>query len=290
MSQDIRDQIAARFVEALNAGTIPWRKPWSGGTTGRPHNVTTRKPYRGTNALYLGLVQMVKDYPTGQWATFKGVQSLGGRVLKGEKATGIMFWKFLKTTDKTTGREKTIPLVKHFNVFNIAQTEGCKVPTVPAREVSPIAAAEAIVANMPKRPTMRVVESTSAHYTPSTDTVTLPLMSQFVNAASYYATAFHELAHSTGHASRLDRSLDGSFGSDPYSREELIAEMTSAFLSAECNILDDVEDNSKAYVQHWAARLGKEPRLILDAASAAQKAADYILNVKFGEEAAADDE
>jgi antirestriction protein ArdC len=145
--------------------------------------------------------------------------------------------------------------------------------------VEPIMAAEKIFRGMKNPPRINVTDSDAAYYRPGTDEITLPNMGQFVNAESFYSTAFHEMAHSTGHKTRLDRGLDGSFGSDPYSREELVAEMTAAFLAAEAGILDKVQDNNTAYVQHWAARLGKEPRLILDAASAAQKAADYILGV-----------
>lgn len=288
---DIRDTIAARFIEALNAGVIPWRKPWTGGASGRPHNAMSRKPYRGTNAMYLGLIQMVKGYPTAQWLTFKGIGHFGGRVITGEKATPVMFWKFLKTTDKATGKEKTIPMCRYYNVFNVAQTEGCVLPETPIATVGePIAAAEKIFRGMKNPPSITVTDSDAAYYRPGTDEIVLPKMSQFINVESFYSTAFHEMAHSTGHKTRLDRGLDGTFGSDPYSREELVAEMTAAFLAADAGILDKVQDNSTAYVQHWAAKLGKEPRLILDAASAAQKAADYILGVSWDKAAESSDE
>lgn len=279
MKNDIRDTIAAKFVEALNAGTIPWRKPWTGGA--RPHNVVSRKPYRGGNLMYLALIQQLKGYATGQWLTFKGATQLGGKIKAGEKATAIMFWTFLKKVDKDTGKEKKVPFLRYYNVFNVDQTEGCTLPVVERKEFSPIAEAEKIFHGMPNRPKVSVIESDRAFYVPSADSVTLPNPSQFVNPESFYATAFHELAHSTGHKSRLNRDFGMTFGSEPYSKEELIAEMTAAFLSAECGILDAVEDNSKAYVQHWATFCGKEPRVIVDAAGAAQKAADYILNVTF---------
>jgi antirestriction protein ArdC len=284
MQQDIRDTIAQRFIDALNGGVIPWRKPWSGGMLGRPHNAQSKKPYRGSNALFLGMLQLIKSYPTGQWVTFKGCNALGGRINTGEKATPIMFWNFKEVADKATGEKKTIPMLRWYNVWNLAQTNGCNVKVEEVKAKEPIAAAESVVRGMKNPPKITVQSSDMAFYTPSRDEITMPLLAQFVNAESYYSTMFHELAHSTGHATRLDRKLDGTFGTDPYSREELIAEMTAAFLSAECGILDAVQDNSTAYVQHWATRLGKEPRLILDAASAAQKAADHILGVTFAKE------
>jgi antirestriction protein ArdC len=157
--------------------------------------------------------------------------------------------------------------------------------------LQPIVAAQNIVDNMANRPALSIVESDSAFYTPALDSVTLPLMSQFTSAEGFYATAFHELAHATGHVSRLNREgvMDGKgVGSQRYSKEELVAEMTSAFLCAECDILPSVEQNSIAYVQSWASALNKDPRMIVEAAGMAQKAADYILGTTFTKEA--DDE
>lgn len=280
MKSNIREEIAAAMVAALGKGIIPWRKPWT-GSMGRPRNANSQKPYRGGNAFYLGLLQGMMGYSTGQWLTFNGAKTLGGSIRKGEKGTQIFFWQFIKKEDKATGKETSFPYAKPYYIWNLDQTEGCQLATKEVIRPEPIAAAEAIFRGMPKPPTMLVGEE--AFYNPTRDAVTLPMASTFRNMESYYATMFHELAHSTGHASRLDRKLDGSFGSDPYSREELVAEMTASFLCGECGIFDTVQENSEAYVQHWAAKLGSQPMLILEAAGAAQKAADYILNVKFGE-------
>lgn len=279
---DVRDQIAQHFIAALNAGTIPWRKPWA-GTSARPRSGATGRPYRGVNALLLGMLATMRNYGTGEWYTFNGAKKAGGCVRKGEKGTAVMFWKFIKTADKATGRDKTIPLCRSFTVFNRDQCDNLPPVKVDVRENSPIHAAEMIVKNMKNPPVLCIRQSDSAHYVPSTDTVVIPNMSQFHSAADFYATVFHELAHSTGHTSRLDRKLDGTFGTDPYSREELVAEITSAFLSAEAGTLDQVQDNNTAYVQNWASRLSKDPRTIIEAASLAQKAADYILGTTFEE-------
>jgi antirestriction protein ArdC len=287
MANDIRDTIAQKFLDALNAGIIPWRKPW-GGSSARPRNAITQKPYRGVNALYLGLLANIKGYPTGEWLTLNQCKKAGGRVQGSEwkNGTAVVFWKFMKREKMVNGQkvEETFPLCRSFTVFNRAQCEGLPLPKETSYTNNTIETAQRIVDGMPNAPVMNIVQSDSAHYTPSTDTVTLPLLSQFVNAESFYATTFHELAHATGHKSRLNR--DGvmagqGFGSTSYSKEELVAEMTAAFLSAECGILDQVEQNSTAYVQHWAARLNKEPRMIIEAAGAAQKAADYILGTTF---------
>jgi antirestriction protein ArdC len=280
---DVRDAIAQHFIEALNAGTIPWRKPWNAGT-GRPRNAVTQRPYRGVNAFYLGMLQSVHSYPTGEWLTLNQTLKAGGRVIYSEfkKSTAVVFWQFVKKEKTVNGKKvtETFPLCRSFRVYNRAQCEGLPPSKALApAEHTPIETAQHIMDGMPNRPKVQVIESEGAFYTPAFDSVTLPLLSQFVNAESFYATAFHELAHSTGHKSRLGREL--SMMLEPYSKEELIAEMTSSFLSAEAGILDKVQDNATAYVQLWAERLGKEPRVIIEAAGLAQKAADYILGTTF---------
>jgi antirestriction protein ArdC len=287
MATDIRDAIAQKFLDALNAGIIPWRKPWAGGSA-RPRNAITQKPYRGVNALYLGLLATVKGYPTGEWLTLNQCKKAGGRVQGSEwkNGTAVVFWKFMKREKLVNGKmvEETFPLCRSFTVFNRAQCEGLPAGKEIVYNNHTIEDAQRIVDGMPNAPKLNITESDSAHYMPSFDTVTLPKLSQFVNAESFYATAFHELAHATGHKTRLNREgvMEGKgFGSDSYSKEELVAEMTAAFLSAECGILDKVEQNSTAYVQHWAAKLNSEPRMIIEAAGAAQKAADYILGTTF---------
>lgn len=283
--QAVREAIMQRFVDALNEGRLPWRKPWRGGAVGRPHNATTRKPYRGSNAMYLGLMQEIAEYPTGGWLTFNQCQKLGGRVRKGEKGTGVVWWAF-KEVEEDGGKQRTIPMARAYTVFNAAQTEGCDLPTpAPLRTVEPLDAAEAIITGWQDAPRWLTVDGDSAHYRPSTDTITLPPRGRFVSPVAYYATAYHEAIHATGHKSRLARDLAG-YGQQ-YAQEELVAEVGAAFLLAEVG-LDGTEvlDNSAAYVQGWASRLGSDPKRLLDAASAAQKAVDHILGVRWGEEAA----
>ncbi len=283
---DVRDAIAQHFLDALNAGTIPWRKPWNAGT-GRPRNAVTQRPYRGVNAFYLGLLQTVRGYPTGEWLTLNQTLKAGGRVVYSEfkNSTEVVFWQFVKKEKTVNGKKvsETFPLCRSFRVYNRAQCEGLPASKASApAEHTPIEAAQRILDGMPNRPTVNVVESEGAYYVPAIDSVTLPLLSQFVNAESFYSTAFHELAHSTGHKSRLGRDL--SQQREKYSKEELVAEMAASFLCAEADILDAVQDNATAYVMHWAEVLGKEPRMIVEAAGLAQKAADYILGTTFPKE------
>lgn len=286
---DVRDQIAAKFIEALEGGIIPWRKPWS-GESGRPRNAITQRPYRGVNAMYLGLLQMVKGYKTGEWLTLNQCKTAGGRVKDAEfkDGTAVVFWKFIQKEED--GKKKSFPLCRSFIVYNRAQCEGLpEAPEADAKDVTPIEAAQKIIDGMPNPPKIVTSkENGRACYIPAFDTVQMPSIGKFINAESFYATMYHELGHATGSDTRLKREgvmESKGFEADSYAREELIAEITSAFLCAEAGILEKVEDNSIAYVKGWASKLKSEPRLIIDAAGAAQKAADHILGVKFEDKA-----
>lgn len=271
--------ITDRIVAALEAGVVPWHRPWT--TAGGPANGLSGRPYRGINAFLTGC----QGYGSRYWLTFRQVQQLGGRVVKGQKATPVVFWKVGQylVEDPETGERvsRNSFLLRYYNVFNLEQTEGVTLPkgreAVPvAHDVDPIEAAEAIVAGMPKAPTIEHGGDV-ASYSPSQDRVAMPKLERFESAAYYYGTLFHELTHATGHPSRLDRGLNGSFGSDPYAREELVAEMGSAFLVAEAGISADVFRNSVAYLESWVRCLKGNPKLVVIAAAQAQKAADFIL-------------
>ena len=281
--QDIRDAIAAQFVAALEAGDIPWRRQWTGAQ--RPHNGNSKKHYRGVNSLILGLVQTREGYQSGDWYTFKGAQSLGAQVKKGAKATSVTFWKFLQKED-SDGQKRSIPLLRHFYVFNRAQIDG--LPDLPKVEQVACSSeeAEAIVSGYPNPPKMET-GGDRAYYAPVLDTVTMPPRTTFPKEAEYFSVLFHELAHSTGHKDRLNRSTlteSKRFGDAEYSKEELVAEITASFLLAEAGISENAQSNNLAYVQGWAKALSEAPRMVIEAAGEAQKAADHILGRKWGEE------
>lgn len=278
---EIYEQVTAKVVQALEEGKIPWQRPWQEMIT--PRNLVSKKPYRGINVFLLSMTSHASPY----WASFKQIKELGGKVKKGEKSTVVIFWKIMKFEDHEapTG-EKIVPLLRYYNVFNIDQTEGINPDKIPALEVNengPIERCDEICANMPNPPKM-TEGGNGAYYAPKLDTVNLPAFEQFKNAESYYATAFHELAHSTGHESRLKRpgimEFD-MFGTERYSKEELVAELSSAMLCSVAQIDKPVFDNTKAYIQHWIGKLNSDPKLIVQAAAQAQKASDLILNVSF---------
>jgi antirestriction protein ArdC len=269
----------------LEAGTIPWRKPWNSAyVQGEgPVSWDTQRPYSGVNLLLLD---------PGEYATYNAIQAAGGHVKKGEKASIAVFWKMNRVQDENDpDKEKLIPFLRYYSVFEInTQAEGLLSKRAKAEEHknSPIEEAERIISNMPNRPS--IVNGKDALYRGSTDTVEIPTRSSFINSEAYYGTLFHELAHSTGHESRLNRPIKNRFGTDPYAKEELVAEIGAAFLAAVAGLENPfIIENTGAYIQSWIRRFRDDSRLIVTAASQAQKAADYIRGIKQakGEEQAA---
>jgi antirestriction protein ArdC len=280
--------VTDRILRELEKGTPPWRRPWA---TVAPANMVTRKPYRGVNVWLLGSA----GYGSPFWGTFKQAKEAGGFVKQAEKASLAVFYKqydraarpgdsgtILETAD---GREiKRTWVLRYYSVFNIEQMdlpEKIRAALRPAAPpVAPVEAAEHILAAMPNPPRLQFGFDQAA-YLPALDTVHMPHRERFDRAEDYYDTLFHEQIHATGHASRLNRPgiTDGAaaFGSEVYSREELVAELGAAFLCGTVGIERQTVENSAAYLQGWISALRGDARLVVTAASAAQKAADYIL-------------
>lgn len=276
------DVITERIIAQLESGTVPWCKPWH-GQEGMPKNLSSGKPYRGINVFLLHCLAYESPY----FLTFKQAKAKGGHVLKGEKGCPVIFWKWLDVEDRETKESQRVPLLRYYTVFNVAQTDGIEAPALdlPEREHSPIEAAEQIVNQMQHAPEIRHGHN-GASYGPLDDVVRMPRPEVFDNGERYYSTLFHELTHSTGHSSRLDRNLDtelAAFGSPDYSREELVAEMGAAFLCGEAGVLDTSIDQSAAYIDGWLHKLRNDRKLVVTAAAQAQKAADYVLGRKFDE-------
>jgi len=254
-----------------------------------PRNLISKKPYRGVNVFLLHAM----SYESAFWLTFNQAKDLGGNVRKGEKACPVVFWKWLDVDEG--GQAKRVPFLRYYSVFNVAQCEGIdpdKIPSVTGskREHTPIEQAERIVAGMPKRPAIQQ-KWPRAFYSPDGDFVGMPEPELFRTPEDYYSVLFHELTHATGHESRLNRKgvtgsdgLWSAFGSQPYSQEELVAEMGAAFLCGQAGIVERTIDNSASYIRSWLQRLKDDRRLIVQAAAQAQKASDFILARQFGEE------
>ena len=277
MKADVYQIITDRILAMLDAGVNPWRKPWRAAAYKPPQNLLSRRPYRGVNVILLGL----SPYASPYWMSYRQTLQAGGHVKKGEKASLAVFWKLFDKADSAdpTKRER-IPVLRYYNVFNVEQTEGVEYPKaeVPTFTHDPIAEAERIAHAMPTPPTITNADERRAFYRQETDTVNVPPLARFEKAAEYYSTLFHELTHATAHPSRLNRKTEGpqGFGSANYGREELIAEMGSAYLCGKAGILDETADNSAAYLDGWRALIKADRRAVVLAAAAAQKAVDYI--------------
>ena len=275
----IYDQITQRIIDQLEKGTVPWRKPWT-VQTGLPRNLVSKKTYRGINTLLLHAMH----YESPFWLTFRQALELGGNVRKGEKACPVVFWKQLEVRDRETQEAEKIPMMRFYFVFNVAQCDGLKnIPTPAATGAT--TKPDEIIAAMPQRPEIKHGMA-KAFYSPSEDMVAMPNRERFNTEAGYHATLFHELIHSTGHNSRLNRPTlteSTGFGSNPYCKEELVAEMGAAFLCGQVGIAEQTLENSAAYVENWLTQLQHDKKLIVQAAGQAQRAADFILGVKHEE-------
>ena len=274
-NQSVYEVITDRIIELLERGNVPWRKPWT-AKAGFPHNLVSGKPYRGINVLLLHSM----NYESPFWLTYKQAAELGGNVRRGEKSTPICFWKQLEVEDKQTHEIEKIPLARFYYVFNLSQCENIKdIPNVPEVQTTATDAA-AIVANMPQRPAIKH-GMRKAYYSPSEDYIGLPDAKNFESEAAYHSVLFHEMIHSTGHASRLNRptlTATAGFGSKEYCKEELIAELGAAFLCGQAGIhAASIMENSAAYLRGWIDALRSERTLIVQAAAQAQRACDYII-------------
>ena len=270
---DIYAEVTARIITEMEKGIIPWEKPWIARGGAISH--ATGKRYSLLNQMLLGRA--------GEYLTFKQVQQEGGRVRKGEKASMVVFWKFIEQEDEETHEKKQVPFLRYYNVFHIDQCEGLKAKHQPKLPNTANAdeAAESIIAAYIQRSGVRVIHERGdrAYYQPSTDRVVLPCIEQFAETAEYYSTAFHELTHSTGHASRLNRlEKTAFFGPEAYSKEELIAEIGAATLVNAAGLETSSSfRNSAAYIQNWLKVLNDDKRFIVSAAGKAEKAVSLIL-------------
>lgn len=264
--------------EAVQAGVIPWQREWS---PGGPRNFVTGKPYNGMlNVLPLSAIAGLNGWPD-DWAGAGQISKAGGKVSADAKPTYILapITRTFTTKDEETGKDRTITYVKGFRdvkVYNAAQADGVTVPERGENTDDPVAAADAMIAAMPLAPAISHGGS-SAFYDPAGDAVRLPTFEQFHSAAAYYAAAFHELAHSTGAAKRLNRPGVADFdrfGSHQYAAEELVAEMAAAHLSALCG-LDRIAP-SAAYIAHWSKFLSDGRDQILTAMELAADAVRWV--------------
>jgi antirestriction protein ArdC len=282
MKTDVYQIVTDRIIDRLSQGEVPWIN-----TRTKPllaaRSATTGRTYRGINAFLLS----TSCYASAFWATYRTVESLNGHVKKGEHSSMCVFWKLYETKETTinkrTGEEehKPVPVLRYYNVFNLEQTEGVADPLLDVADIAdPIAKADEVIANFADKPAVVFGSSGKACYNVALDKIILPQQSSFSSPAQFYRCYFHELIHGSGSASRLNRfssepgpdEFDGSRG-----LEELVAELGSAMLLAECGIFEECAEKNASYCQYWINELKADSKLIVKAAGRAQKAVDYIL-------------
>lgn len=296
--QTVYKEVTEKIIHELEQGRVPWVQPWGNpngaAAIGLPANADTSKNYSGINILLLWGAVFQHGFKLQSWLTYKQAQKLGGNVRKGEKSTTIIYADSFVTKDerqaaRTEQRDpQRIPFLKRYRVFNIEQCENlpeglyADAQELPTREQIPHA--EALINDT--EADFRI-GGNRAFYVPSQDFIQVPPQPAFHEQINYYRTCFHELGHWTGHKSRLDRDLQNSKGSKPYAREELVAEMASAFVCASLSIAPTARHTD--YIGSWLEVLKEDDKAIFRAASLASKAADYLLNPRQNqtEEAAA---
>jgi len=280
MKRDFYAEVSARIVAELEAGAAPWIKPWS-ATAGMntPCNAVTNRPYSGCNVILLWMSHAA-GYSTPRFLTFKQALELGGNVRKGEHGTKVYFVKQLQVRDKSADDDaatRIVPMMREYTVFNVDQCERLpdRVLTLGDVKVRNKDERDATIEEFLACSGVSIREGFGeAYYRPGEDFVSLPRFEAFKSAAHFYAVAFHELAHATGHRARLGRDLRSRFGEKAYAAEELVAELCAAFLCAEFSIDGDIRH--AGYIQSWIGLLKADSRAFFTACSKAQAAADYL--------------
>ena len=275
---DVYQIVTNRIIEQLAQRVVPWRKPWT--EAGHPQNLISKRPYTGINTWLLASMGYSQNY----FLTWKQVHELGASVKKGEKGHLVIFWKYLQKSEETeTSKPKA--LLRYYYVFNISQCDNLpEVLSVPfdQHDICRIGACDEIIERMPNSPVIKHAKQ-KAYYDPKKDIINMPKQGSFASLESYYCTLFHELIHSTGHQTRLNRKgivEEINYASILYSMEELIAEIGACYLNSVAGIIDKEFDNSVAYIKGWIEALRNDKRLIVFASGQAQRAVDYILNVQ----------
>ncbi|MBK8245079.1 MAG: DUF1738 domain-containing protein [Saprospiraceae bacterium] len=290
---DLYREVTNKIISMLEQGVAPWRRTWS--TYGLAKNYITGHLYTGINFILMNNTLDLIPY----FLTFNQVREIGGKLKKGAKAEKVIYFNVLykdkdnrsMSSDEAThlyniGAEvKVLKFIKYYNVFNISNVEGIEleISKIQLKPNEKIDKCESIVENMPKCPEIKHIDSKGAFYSSGLDIVNMPQIEQFESAEAYYATLFHELIHSTGHATRLARvevMNPNTFGSKAYSKEELVAEMGASFLSSSVQIdFDKIFENNVAYLAGWLKVLKEDSKFIFKVASEAQKGVDFILNL-----------
>ncbi len=283
--KDVYQIVTDRIIELLENRIVAWKQPWT--NAGMPQNIVTKKYYRGINIWLLSSL----NYPHNFFLTKKQVQVIGGIVKENMKPHMVVFWKWPERGNQTdesfeNNQKKKPPVLRYYYVYNVSQCEGIpeSILPLPPNVNDPIEMCESIINGMPQKPEIQT-GGHQAYYHPVHDYINMPELNAFIDSEHYYSVLFHELIHSTGHESRLSRkeiTNKTSYGTELYSREELTAEIGACYLNSLSGIvsLNRPMETNVAYIQGWLKKLKNDRKLIVYSSSQAQRAVDFILNVK----------
>jgi antirestriction protein ArdC len=285
---DVYEAITNQIVTAVESGTGTVQMPWhrSGACIERPTNVVSRKAYRGVNTVALWAVAYACGFKDGVWGTYRQWQERGAQVRKGEKSSLIIFYRDLGPCDddQTPGDEPTKRsfVARASRVFNVAQVDGFTIPEseVTSAQVIPCDAAETLIRETGAKIT---IGGDRAFYNRTSDTITMPDRNRFIGTKTstptegWYATLLHELTHWSGAESRMARTFGDRFGDDAYAMEEMVAELGAAFLCGDLGITSEPRPDHADYIGHWLRILKADKKAIFTAASAANKAAEFLM-------------
>lgn len=272
---DVYEIVTDRIIKRLEDGVVPWKMGWD-SKMGIPRNLRGTK-YRGVNIIILSMEATANGYEHPIWMTYKQASEAGGQVRKGEKSTPVIFWKVIeKEVENDFGEveiEKSF-FLRYYSVFNIAQVDGIEPPKDDAKTIETPHVDE-VISGYKGCPPIKFGGGRAA-YSPGLDEIYMPPVKAFNGPEEYASTIFHEMVHSTGHEKRLNRKIQNSFGDEDYSKEELVAEIGSAFLCSHIGV-EKVLDNQAAYIDGWLKAFKGDKKMVVHAAGAAQRAVDYII-------------
>ena len=284
-SSNLYSKITSQITELMQQHGSDWTRPWT-SADGGPLNALTGDHYKGINTLLLNLEANVNGYGKPYWATFKQWRMKGGSVRKGQKGTLCVFYKPV-AIEQANNELKTIPVMRHFFLFNADQVEGVELPDT--EEPAVVEGRNQAVDDFLTSTGAVINEGGSrAYYSPSEDHVCIPPFSAFSSSEMFYSTLLHELSHWSGHPTRLDRKegMKGRFGSSAYAMEELVAELASAFLSIQLKVSHEPRKDHAQYLNSWIKVLAQDPKAFSSAASKAQGVADYLIEFNERKQAA----
>ena len=284
---DYISQISEIFYEAIEKNVAPWQKPWKAEDFKYDsHNPISKSAYKGNNALFLETLRITKGYESNAWLTFNQIKELGGSIEKGSKSAPVMFYSKVKKTEEELAKDDKNEykfILKKYSVFNLSQVKGLKEEQLAKLRIDEEELAKNDFLSIEQceeilnKVDVKIVNSpqSRAFYSPELDEIHLPLKEQFSSLEAYYSVAFHELGHSTGHKSRLNRDLEGSFGTEKYAKEELRAEIYS-FLQAKELGIDYNLENHQSYVKSWTSNLKDKKEEIYEAVKDSLKMIEYV--------------